>query len=82
MQEFSYLGEITLVSIWARMVFDQNTNSWIQKHPTWRTHHQSYVLLGILNLKPTNRFFATIDGVDYWHHALTCILDEHGVIQL
>ena len=63
MQEPSYLGKITVVSIWFRMVLTQ-IMTWVCKDSfTFPTKYQC--LTGVTILIPTGRVFDTIIDVDY-----------------
>ena len=63
MSKFSYLGKITLVSIWIEMVLTQITSSGIQRFSYFVI--PTKYMTGITILIPLGRFFDNIIDVDY-----------------
>ena len=60
-KKLSYLGKITLVSLWSRM--------YTKILSPWHIHQYEY-LTGITILIPVSRFFDTIDDVVYWYYCI------------
>jgi hypothetical protein len=71
MSKFSYLGKITLVSIWIEMVLTQITSSDIQRFSYFVIPTKYQYLTGNTILIPLGRFFGNTIDVDFWIHAFT-----------
>ena len=65
MQELSYLGRITLVSIWFKNGIGPNNNSGIQRFSHLDIPANYQIFTGIIILIPMGRFFDTIIEFDY-----------------